>query len=128
MAETVGNEEVKKIPIAEFRALGYLQELNRLFLHPLGLAMETVEHDDGTETLGGVWDYRNDPEGVYYAGIDLEPRAEYVRRQWIDRFSDRVEALGYLIQPISWSDQHPISGADGGSECLDTHVHSESVL
>ena len=33
-------EEIKKIEIKEFREKSYLQELNRRFLHPLGLALE----------------------------------------------------------------------------------------
>lgn len=88
----------KRIDIAEFRELGFLQEANRVFFHPLGLALEVVTEDekctrcggsgndddsdstndalcarckgDGTlhtERLGGVWDYRDDPEGIAYA-------------------------------------------------------------
>lgn len=32
----------KRIDIKEFREKGYLQELNRNFLHPLGLALEII--------------------------------------------------------------------------------------
>ena len=32
--------KMKYMNIKEFRDTGYLHELNRLFLHPLGLAME----------------------------------------------------------------------------------------
>lgn len=59
-------KEPKRIDIKEFREQGFLQELNRQFLHPLGLALEIVREDDGTERLGGIWDYRDDPEGIYY--------------------------------------------------------------
>ena len=31
-----------KIDVKEFREKGYLQELNRRFLHPLGLALEII--------------------------------------------------------------------------------------
>lgn len=59
---------IVKMPISEFRSLGYLQELNRQFLHPLGLALEVViDNETGEETLGGVWDYRSDPEGIIYS-------------------------------------------------------------
>lgn len=87
----------KRIDIAEFRELGFLQEANRVFFHPLGLALEVVidacpeclghgkrafdrekregglppcPNCDGAgkiERLGGVWDYRDDPEGIAYA-------------------------------------------------------------
>jgi len=86
---------VKRIDIAEFREQGYLQEANRLFFHPLGLALEVVSEDSDcfscggrgefngvkcetcngtgtlhTEKLGGVWDYRDDPEGMTF-GPDM---------------------------------------------------------
>jgi len=56
----------KTMTVKEFREQGYLQELNRRFLHPLGLALEVVLHDDGTETFGEVWDSRDDPEGFMF--------------------------------------------------------------
>ena len=63
--------EIKRIDIAEFRRLGLLQEVNRQFLHPLGLALEVSIEEDGTERLGGIWDYRNDPEGMAFADGEL---------------------------------------------------------
>lgn len=57
---------VKRMAIEEFRGKGILQEVNRQFFHPIGLALEVVVEEDGTETLGGIWDYRDDPEGVLY--------------------------------------------------------------
>lgn len=91
--------EVKRIDIAEFRREGYLQEVNRRFLHPLGLALEVVVADDGTERLGGIWDYREDPEGIYFDGMDLAEKAEAIDRLWSERESPRREALGYMVQP-----------------------------
>ena len=41
----------KKISIKEFREKGFLQEVNRIFFHPLGLALEVNIDDDGNETL-----------------------------------------------------------------------------
>lgn len=102
--------DVKRIDIKEFRAIGFLQEVNRQFFHPLGLALEVVtekcsnckgegEHrshpgvgpqtvgqeavgktyvcpvcggDGLTERLGGVWDYRDDPEGMVYGDDMME--------------------------------------------------------
>lgn len=62
----------RHIDIKEFREAGYLQEVNREFLHPLGLAIEVRIDDDGTETLSGVWDYRDDPEGILFADAPVE--------------------------------------------------------
>ena len=59
--------EIKRIDIKEFRTKGFLQEVNRQFFHPLGLALEVIiDEDTGNETLGGIWDYRDDPEGIFF--------------------------------------------------------------
>lgn len=94
-------ENVKRMDIAEFREFGYLQELNRGFLHPLGLALEVIVEDDGTERFGGVWDYRDDPEGVRYEGMDLADKAQRVAEERERRRPDREAALGYWQQPPS---------------------------
>ena len=61
------SDEIKRMDVKEFRKLGYLQELNRQFLHPLGLALEVViDEDTGNESFGGVWDYREDLKGISY--------------------------------------------------------------
>lgn len=93
-------DNVKRMDIAEFREFGYLQELNRIFLHPLGLAVEVVVEEDGTERLGGVWDYRDNPEGLHYGdGVDPE-KASRVMREQADRGRVRCETLGYWHQPV----------------------------
>lgn len=65
--------DIKRMDIKEFREEGFLQEANRLFFHPLGLALEVKVEDDGTETLGGIWDYRDDPEGVAFGPDMIDP-------------------------------------------------------
>jgi len=60
-------EKIKRIDIKEFRAKGYLQEINRKFLHPLGMALEVDILEDGSEALKGIWDYREDEEGMLYS-------------------------------------------------------------
>jgi len=93
--------EVKRIDIAEFREVGYLQELNRRFLHPLGLALEVVVEDDGTERLGSVWDYRDDPEGIYFERHDLAEKAKRIADMESARVQSRMDALGYFVQPAA---------------------------
>lgn len=92
------SKKIKRMKIADFRADGYLQELNRRFLHPLGLALEVVVDSTGHEHIGGVWDYRDDPEGINYLEIDLK-KTEKVDRRWKKREPARVEGLGYMVQP-----------------------------
>jgi hypothetical protein len=50
----------------EFRELGYLQEVNRRFFHPLGLALSIKIDDNGDEYFSGVIDCRDDDEGYYF--------------------------------------------------------------
>lgn len=90
--------EIKRMDIAEFRREGYLQELNRRFLHPLGLALEVAVEDDGTERLGGIWDCRDDPAGVYYGEIDW-PKFDRIERLWREREPGRVARIGDMVQP-----------------------------
>lgn len=96
---------VKRMPITEFRAQGFIMEINRRFLHPYGLALEVVIDDKtGEERLGGVWDYRDDPEGIAYAegNLDLEDflRAFQLMETWRQRQPAREAALGFMIQPF----------------------------
>lgn len=87
--------------VREFRERGYLQEVNRRFLHPLGLALEVTVEEDGTERISGVWDYRDDSEGIYFAGdyANLHPKARKVEEEWERREGNRRTALGYMVQP-----------------------------
>jgi len=67
-------KKIKRMNIQEFRNLGFLQEVNRLFFHPLGLALEVVVKcketpsvaDSNEMLIGAIWDYRDDPEGVLF--------------------------------------------------------------
>ena len=62
---------MKRIGIKEFQEEGYLQEANRRFFHPLGLALEVIMNDeDGSMVLGGIWDSRDDPEGILFDDYD----------------------------------------------------------
>lgn len=99
------SKDVKRIDIKEFRDLGYLQELNRQFLHPLGLALEVVTEDDGSEHLGGVWDYRDDPEGIAFSLDQMtQEKFDYVKQEIEDKYDARVNLLGYWIQPVGRTD------------------------
>ncbi len=73
-------EEIKRIDIKEFRAKGFLQEANRQFFHPLGLALEVIIEENGDETLGGIWDYRDDAEGMFFGNNMINgDRIKYVQ-------------------------------------------------
>ena len=101
-------DNVKRIDIKEFRELGFLQELNRQFLHPMGLALEVIKDDDGNEKLGGIWDYRDDPEGIIYDINNSEDfriekfqeNAERVEDHINKMIPKRMEILGYGVEQI----------------------------
>lgn len=102
-------QKVNYISIKEFREKGFLQELNRQFLHPLGLALQVNIDADGNETLGGIWDYRDDPEGILFGDpIDVE-KALFVKGFAEGKAEQRVKIFGFVIQPL------PIE-ADGKQE------------
>ena len=99
-------DTISYMDIKKFREEGYLQELNRQFLHPLGLALEVSQHADGSESLGGIWDYREDPEGIIFDKGD-EPtedqrrrRQERINKQERLRRDTRINSLGYWVQPL----------------------------
>ena len=90
----------KYITMREFRDDGYLQEVNRQFLHPLGLALEV---DPDTDIITGVWDYRDHPEGVVYLPLDdaeSHRKHDTVHTAQLCRVAARVAALGFWVQPM----------------------------
>ncbi|MHA2067232.1 MAG: hypothetical protein ACXABY_22925 [Candidatus Thorarchaeota archaeon] len=96
--------DIKRMSVKEFRAGGFLQELNRQFLHPLGLAMETiVDEETKEESFGLVWDYRDDPEGMLFAEIDLE-KCNKVYALWQEKAASRQKQFGWVVQPPDGGD------------------------
>lgn len=94
-------DDQKYMSIKEFRESGYLQEINRRFLHPLGIAIEVVQHANGQEYFGKIWDAREDPEGMIFGEGMIDPaKAEFIYEQMDSRARDRMKALGWFEQPI----------------------------
>ncbi len=106
--KTVPDSGPPKMSVKDFREAGYLQELNRQFLHPLGVAMEVVVDDDKTESFGLVWDSRDDPEGYYFGLAESDTdrvdrfraNAEKIKTEQDARQATRQKALGFIIEPI----------------------------
>lgn len=91
--------EIKTMSVKEFRKYGFLQEVNRCFFHPLGIALETICGENGEE-LGRIWDYRDDPEGMFF-GDDPDPeKAERVARLYRSKLKARMDRMGYVVQPV----------------------------
>jgi hypothetical protein len=91
------------IDIKEFREKGYLQEVNRRFLHPLGLSMEIGQHEtNGDEIILGIIDLRE--EGIKYdlqgSTRDRIERFKH-RKTFVDGEMKRMEDLrGFAIKNI----------------------------
>lgn len=105
---------------AVFREEGYLYEINRLILHPLGLDLIAARDVFGSETLR-VRDLRFIAGELHYEGLRLEdgdlryvqgqgdagppvdtpmPRLDLLASEIERRGPARMEALGYVIQPL----------------------------
>ena len=69
------DQEIKYLDLYEFIDEGYLQEANRLFFHPLGLALQVYFEDDVPAGIK-VWDYREDPEGIAFGDSFDSMKAE----------------------------------------------------
>jgi hypothetical protein len=60
-------DDMEFVDISKFRKEGYLQELNRQFLHPLGMSLiVSIDNDTGKESILGIEDGRSDPKGMFY--------------------------------------------------------------
>jgi hypothetical protein len=153
----------KHIDPRELKEIGFLQEANRQFFHPHGLALETTtfvdddeyefpytwigipvsgvaairallagepidqevrekivnaldgatEYNPGDCFISGVWDCRDDPEGVIYGEWDDESRAKAERvaterrrhrgaREALFGVNDRMEDIDD-VEPVGWS-------------------------
>jgi len=103
----MGNN-IKKIDIKEFREKGYLQEVNRMFLHPLGLVLSVSVDDNANEKLDGIWDYRDDEEGIIYdianSDTDRQNRFKknisFISDELEGRKERRKEILGFDIEKV----------------------------
>lgn len=131
------SEPIKYLDMDEFRDGGYLQEVNRRFFHPLGLALEWssgwsreqviihlqeigIEPTEETieavwqflhsikmdqSRISGVWDYRDDPEGMAFSDHPNETmidRAKTVKilREEGAKADARIKLLGSVVQAV----------------------------
>ena len=97
--------KIKTISIKEFVEKGYLQEVNRQFFHPLGLALECAYYEDLKEwVLHSIWDYRDDPEGMTFGIFDesnIEKAKNVITEQYMKKTVRRLK-FGWSegIQPL----------------------------
>jgi hypothetical protein len=99
------SDDIKYMDLKEFVEDGYLQEANRLFFHPLGLALSvSVDDDTGETTLHEIWDYREDPEGMMFGGPDHygldSDKSKIVSDERARHVDARLKLFGQMIQPL----------------------------
>lgn len=73
----------ERMSVEEFRSSGLLQEVNRLFFHPRGLAIGVRVTESGEWVFDGIRDHRDDPEGIVFTDLTstrAAENAESVRR------------------------------------------------
>jgi len=72
------------------------------------MALATKVTTDKCEVLEGIWDYRDDPEGIYFEvnKMNKETFAEFERRkltvqlEQLKKAGARKKLLGFVIEPI----------------------------
>jgi len=97
------------LDLQELRNAGYLQEVNRIFFHPLGLALAV--QPDATRDRLFVLDRRSDLEGFVFSDeAGLREKADLVEAQRHLRRIPRMEKLGYFVQP-------PFEAREAGCTC-----------
>lgn len=73
--------------------MGLLQEINRQFLHPIGMALQI----DGDKF--SIQDLRHDPEGMIFDEVEL-PKYKAFAKFASERHEKREKSLGYIVQPL----------------------------
>jgi hypothetical protein len=81
---------------------GLLFEMNRVVLHPLGLALAIWENDDGAIAgFAGLADNSDDPEGMIFSEETLRSGLERLRRYGVAEVrAERERLVGFVIQPL----------------------------
>lgn len=93
-------ENKEHMSLARFIDGGYLAEVNRRVLHPLGLALAIDPEWEGDEPVRIL--YAGDDEGWVFDASDPEliAKVKNVARVEAAVFPDRLAALGFIIQPV----------------------------
>jgi hypothetical protein len=93
----------------EFREKGYLQEVNRRFFHPLGIALAAITNNATGEIIGfQIVDDRDDSYGTIYdlKNSDVErikrfqKNETFINEEIKKRSVERLNMLGHVIEPI----------------------------
>lgn len=99
--------KIKKLdnPVKYLYDSGLLFAINHQLLHPLGLAFDIiVDEKTGEVELGGVWDYRDHPEGILFKDETLihgmEKLSKFMEEFGNNKLQERYNELGFIQQPL----------------------------
>ncbi len=95
--------KLPKMSVKTFVNEGYLQELNRRFLHPIGVALGFYVPDDDEpdtdEPRAFFIDARNDPEGMTFASGQIDfTKIQKINTQQMMRRGTRLAATSFWVQ------------------------------
>jgi hypothetical protein len=97
--------------LAELVSTGFLQELNRQFLHPRGLAL-CVNGDEQTQKSWlSIWDYRDDLEGMIFSDETIQTPASIQKAKNVQaEFDKRAKTRRAMF--VNETGIQPIRGFD----------------
>lgn len=91
----------KTLSVSDFVKFGYLQEINRRLLHPLGLDLQVKQVDGGLE-FKDIVDCRDNENGISFKEGYLDVwKSEYIEFEYNKKVLNRLVNLGYSVQPIN---------------------------
>lgn len=93
----------QKVSVRELMDEGYIQEMNRVFLHPLGLSMGISSDESGEPVIEGIFDYRGQEKPVAFHKSVVNSDGFIAKKNKIAWRMDmslmkREECLGFGIQ------------------------------
>lgn len=122
---------INYIDLTEFRERGYLQELNRQFLHPLGMALEWspgTNYEDFTKMMGSVgYQYGDDAMHNAWAGFCMAGGDKpHLGRVWDSREDE--EGYRYARFPADVIEESQIKADVVATEQAVKRVARERIL
>jgi hypothetical protein len=110
--EYVIYETPKQMDLQEFRDSGVLQEANRRFFHPLGLALAILQKEETKEFIDVhiipplILVDKRDTDRVFYQEEHMtKEKADNVKEMIKRRAPKRVELLGEIVQHSEWDEE-----------------------
>lgn len=117
--------DIKHIPVKDFRALGYLQEVNRRVLHPVGLALEvTTVNPEG-------WDVESARVRALAEGLAQEYGWELDGEDFEEALATALLAMNLVFPPGSehlsgvWDCRSDLEGVLFGNDAMDDPESAE---